>query len=141
MQFSPVFQSYRDGKFTYPCFPAVLLTSTSHNILSKPLAASQHNHCRNNGQRRERNESCRSDYHQSLERILAEPGIEPAISCSQVCNTTGGAVGLGDGCRRRGHYLSLYMYFPFFFFFSQTTGPIEILGENFIKKRNLCTLI
>ena len=27
-------------------------------------------------------ESCRNDYHQSLERILGEPGIEPATSCS-----------------------------------------------------------
>ena len=29
-------------------------------------------------------ESCRSDYHQSLERILGKPGIEPATSCSPV---------------------------------------------------------
>ena len=29
-------------------------------------------------------ESCRNDYHQSLERILGEPGIEPATSCSPV---------------------------------------------------------
>ena len=27
-----------------------LLTSAKHNILSKPLAAFPHNHCRNNGQ-------------------------------------------------------------------------------------------
>ena len=27
-------------------------------------------------------ESCRNDYQQSLERMLGEPGIEPAISCS-----------------------------------------------------------
>ena len=33
-------------------------------------------------------ESCRNDYHQSAERILAEPGIEPVISCSQVRNAT-----------------------------------------------------
>ena len=26
--------------------------------------------------------SCRNDYHQSLERILGEPGIEPETSCS-----------------------------------------------------------
>ena len=33
----------------------------------------------------ERNfESCRNDYHQSLERILGEPGIKPATSCSPV---------------------------------------------------------
>ena len=35
---------------TYPCFPGVLLTSTPHNIPSKPLAAFPHNHCRNNRQ-------------------------------------------------------------------------------------------
>ena len=29
-------------------------------------------------------ESCRNDYHQSLERILGKPGIEPATSCSPV---------------------------------------------------------
>ena len=46
-----VFQLYRGGQCTYPCFPGVLLTSTHHNILSKQLAAFPHNHCRNNGQR------------------------------------------------------------------------------------------
>ena len=30
--------------------PGILVTSTPHNTLSKPLAAFQHNHCRNNGQ-------------------------------------------------------------------------------------------
>ena len=29
-----------------------------------------HNYCQNNGQWRERNESCQRDYHQSTERIL-----------------------------------------------------------------------
>ena len=29
-------------------------------------------------------ESCRNDYHQSLERKLGEPGIEPATSCSPI---------------------------------------------------------
>ena len=34
-----------------PCtFPGVLLTSTPHNILSKPLGAFPRDHCRNNGQ-------------------------------------------------------------------------------------------
>ena len=87
--FSTVFQLYCCSQCTYPCFPGVLLTSSPHNILSKPLAAFPHNHCRNNGQRWERNESCRNDYHQSSERILAEPGIEPATSRSQVGNSTG----------------------------------------------------
>ena len=40
------------------------LTSTPQNILSKPLAAFPHNHCQNNGQQWERNESCRNDYYQ-----------------------------------------------------------------------------
>ena len=86
--FSTVFQLYRDGQRTYPCFPRLLLTSTPHNILSTPLAASPHNHCRNNEQRREMNEYCCSDYHQSSERILAEPGIEPVTSSSQVRKAT-----------------------------------------------------
>ena len=64
-----------------PCFPGVGLTNTSHNIISKALAAFPHNHCRNNGQQWERNESCCNDYHQSSERMVAEPGIEPATSC------------------------------------------------------------
>ena len=66
------------------CFPVVLLTSTPHNILSKPLTAFLDNHCRNNGQRLERNESCHNGYPQSSKRILAEPGIEPVTSCSMV---------------------------------------------------------
>ena len=35
--FSTVFQLYRSGQCTYPCFPGVLLTSNPHDILSKPL--------------------------------------------------------------------------------------------------------
>ena len=43
-----------------------------------------YNHCRNNGKLWEGNESCRNDYHQSSERILAKQGIEPATYCSKV---------------------------------------------------------
>ena len=86
---------------TYPCFPGILLTSTPHNILSKPLAALSHNHCQNNGQPWERNESCCNDYRQSLERILAKPGIKPATSCSQVRNATNWATGLGSSSFKR----------------------------------------
>ena len=49
--FSTLFQLCMGGPCAYPCFPGVLLTSISHNILSKPLAAFPHNHRRNNGQR------------------------------------------------------------------------------------------
>ena len=35
--------NYRSGQCTYPCFPGILLTSTPHNILCKPLAAFPHN--------------------------------------------------------------------------------------------------
>ena len=73
---------------TCPCFPGSLVTNTNHNILSKPLAAFPHNLCRNTGQRRERNESCLNDFHQSSERILAELGIEPATSYSLARYTT-----------------------------------------------------
>ena len=31
---------------TYPCFPGILFINTPHNILTKPLAAFQHNNCR-----------------------------------------------------------------------------------------------
>ena len=87
MVFNAVFNfffSYIGGNCTYPCFPGVLLTSTPHNILSKPPAAFPRNHCRNNGQRSARNQSSRNDYHQFSERILAEPGIQPATSYSHV---------------------------------------------------------
>ena len=44
------FQLYHGGQCTYPCFSGAFLTSTPNNILSKPLAAFPHNHCRNNKQ-------------------------------------------------------------------------------------------
>ena len=80
--FSTVFQLYQGGQCTYPCFLGVLLTSTPHNIHSKPSAGFLLNHCRNNRQWQS-NESCCNDYHKSSERTLAEP----ATSCSQVRNT------------------------------------------------------
>ena len=89
---STIFQLYHGGQCTYPCFSGVLLTSTTHNILSKPVAAFPHYW--KNGQQWERNESCCNDYHQSSERILAEQGIVLATSCSQVHNTTDWAMGL-----------------------------------------------
>ena len=48
--FSTIFQLYRGGQCTYPCFPGVLLTSTPHNILTKPLIALPQNHCQSNRQ-------------------------------------------------------------------------------------------
>ena len=68
--FSSLFQLYRGDQSTYPCFPEVLLISTLHNILSKPLAAFPQ---WNNVQRWERDKSCLTDHHQSSERILDEP--------------------------------------------------------------------
>ena len=44
--FSTVFQLYHGGQCTYSCFPGVLVTSTQHNILSKPLATFPHNNVR-----------------------------------------------------------------------------------------------
>ena len=80
--FSTVFQLHGSGQCTYPCLSGVLLTNTTDNILSKALAAFSRNHCGNNRQWRERNESCRNDYHQSLERILAEPGTSDLLFSS-----------------------------------------------------------
>ena len=91
MPFSTVFQLCRSHHCTYPCF---LLTSTPHNILSKPQGTFPHNHSLNNGHQWKRNESCCNDYHLSVERILAKPGIEPVTSCSQVRNATNWALGL-----------------------------------------------
>ena len=73
MPFPKVFQLYRSIQCTYPCFPWVLLTNVSQNILRKPLAAFPHNRRRNNEQLWERNVSCRNDYHQSSESMLAVP--------------------------------------------------------------------
>ena len=87
--FTTVFRLYCGSQSTYPCFPGVLLTSTLHNILSKPLAAFPHNHCRNNELKREE-WSCPSSI---LERILADPGIEPA-TCTQVLYATDWTMGL-----------------------------------------------
>ena len=82
-----LFQSlYRVDQCTYPCFLGVFLISTPHNVLSNPLAAFPHNHCQNNRQQGERIESCDNDYHQSSERILGEPVIQPATYCSQTRN-------------------------------------------------------
>ena len=74
---------------------SIFSQSYPNTILFKPLAAFPHNHCRNNGQRWERNESCRNDYHQFSERILAEPGIEPATYFSKVRCATDWAIGHG----------------------------------------------
>ena len=71
--FNAVFNSIQlnhGRQCTYLCFPGILLTSTPHNILSKPLATFPRNNCGNNGQRRDRNDFCRNDYHQSSEEYL-----------------------------------------------------------------------
>ena len=67
----------------YPFFPGVLFTTTPHDTLSRPL---------DNGQRWERNESCRNVCHRSSERILFYPRIEPSTSCSQVMHDTNWAM-------------------------------------------------
>ena len=53
-------------------------------------------HCRNNGQRSEKNGSYRNDYHQTSEMILAETEIKLATSCSQVLCATDGPMGLAS---------------------------------------------
>ena len=65
------------------------LTSTPQMILSKPLAAFRHNYHRNNGQLWEKNKSCHICNHQYLERILAQPGINLATSCTHTRIQTG----------------------------------------------------
>ena len=94
-RFQQYFKLYHSSQCTCPWFPGVLLTSTPHNILSKPLAAFPHNRCRNKWKWWERNKSCRNDYHHASEKILAKPGTELVTSCSQVHNTTDWAMGLG----------------------------------------------
>ena len=48
--FSAVRQLYHSSQCTYTCFPGVLLTSTTHNIPSKQLAAFPQNNCRKKDQ-------------------------------------------------------------------------------------------
>ena len=81
------------SQYTYPFFPGVLLTSTPHNILSKPLAAFPHNHCWNNGQQWERNESCRNGCDKSLERRIGWAGERTSDLLFQVLYGTDWAMG------------------------------------------------
>ena len=108
-------------------------------ILSKPLAAFPHNHCRNNGQGWERNKSCCNDYHQSSGRIFAEPGIEPLTSGSQVLYATDWATGLGiKGLKCNQLELKIILTL------SQTSAgfyvfAVEIFWKHCEKRRN-CSL-
>ena len=69
----------------FPLYPGPVqytrgcIASTPRNITSKQLAAFRSNHRRNSGQRREKNESCHTDYHQSSKK-MAEMGIGLAAS-------------------------------------------------------------
>ena len=53
-------------------------------------------------------ESCRNDHHQSLERILGEPGIEPATSCSPVLQSE--QRGSANGCKYFMKFLSVRFF-------------------------------
>ena len=78
MPFSTLFQLYRSGQCTYPCFPEVPLTSTLHNILSKPMAAIQHVTIAKTMDNCERGMNpVAMTIINSWKKILAEPGIEP----------------------------------------------------------------
>ena len=82
------FHVYRSGQCTYPCIPAVVLISSLHNIPPKPLAACQHNIVETmNSSERGMNLGAMT-IHQSSEKLLADPGIEPATSCSQILHAT-----------------------------------------------------
>ena len=118
--FSTVFQLYHGGQYTYPCLPGVLLTCATHSILSKLMAAFKHNHCRNNGQPWGRNESCRNDYHQSSERILAKPGIKPVLE-SCILPTK-----LWSSTKTRNTVRKSYFYFRQYKSFKNTVGKGEI---------------
>ena len=60
MPFSTVFQLHCGSQCTYPCFPGSYIQYfAQYSFQSFP-----HNHCRNNGQWWERNESCCNDYQQ-----------------------------------------------------------------------------
>ena len=90
MSFSTIFQLYRGGQCTYPCFPGVLLTSAPHDILSKPLAAFQHNiiivETTDSGERGMN--PVAMTIINPWKEYWPGPGIEPATSCSQVLFAT-----------------------------------------------------
>ena len=65
-------------------------------------------------------ESCRNDYHQSLERILGEPGIEPATSCSPVLQSE------QRGSARQMVVNILWNFRPLVFFFLQQDLVISL---------------
>ena len=68
-------------------------------------------------------ESCRNDYHQSLERILSEPGIEPATSCSPVLLSE------QRGSARQMVVNILWNFCPLFFFLQQDLViSLELVG-------------
>ena len=81
-----LFLLYRLGQCTYPYFPGFLLTTTPHNILSEPLAASTILETMDSGERGMNH----------ITMTIINPGkeywpsrrFEPATSCSQVFNAT-----------------------------------------------------
>ena len=87
MPFSTIFQLYQSGKCNYPCLPGVLLTSTRNNILSKPLAAFPHNHCRKmDSSKRGMNPVVMTIF--IPRKDTGQAGIKPTTSCSKVCYAT-----------------------------------------------------
>ena len=78
------------------------LARTLHNILSKPLAAFQHNHCRNNGQRLTsilEKKNCRA-WHRTSDflfsnLVLLSYGAQPEM-VEAICNAVENIVGKGE---------------------------------------------
>ena len=93
--FSTLFNLYCGSHCTFSCFAKFLFSPVLHTIFFPSHWLLSHITIVETMDSGERNVPCRSDYHQSSERILAKPGIEPAISCSQFLYTTNRAMGLG----------------------------------------------
>ena len=72
--FSTLFSNIAAASAPIHAFQEFFLPLLRTIFFSKILVAFPHNYCRNNGQRRERNESYGNNHHQSSERILAEHG-------------------------------------------------------------------
>ena len=64
-------------------------------------------------------ESCRNDYHQSSDRILGEPGIEPGTSCSPVLPSE------QRGSARQMVVNTLWNFCPLVFFCSKTESYLS----------------
>ena len=102
MPFWTSFQVYRWDQFACLCFSWISVTTTPHNILSKPLAAFSLNNRRTNCKQGDENESCRNYYRQSQEGNRPSRGSNQQPPVLKSCTLPAGLLAPGLGTRRGG---------------------------------------